>query len=388
MIDRIILDLRYLAHINAHVIFRSIVGIFMIFSVLLLFGIFGSCVYVFYEIITIVDKNIESETTKKILHYLFFVVSALGVIPLAASKWAKVAYKGTHEILKMMREKLVTNWIPKHVETNIFKEILVRNTENIGRFVKECLRTFPRLIGLVLLIAITCLAAPERAKSLVINFVDTSTKTVSEVFHSQSDTFNIMQVGTWPKGSGEDVKVLFMIFFDNANFRTKAGLTINESNKQILKKLLAAVEQCSKKNPRVNLVVSGFSSVVPFLEGGAAPKKISPHSDRLNLESANLRAKAVVEFLVSHASRTENQSKTNDEDLSCEQKCGEKEGLIFDLQYVKWKSFQQMLESRHLDDGIKSNPIIPYEFFNRVVQIEMRNFCWKDESDMLKLYVQ
>ena len=385
MLNRIAIATRYGVQVVGHVLVRSFIGFCMALSFPLLVWICQFYISKLENPINhLVSQLSENGGENESLTTSIFVLTSLGVLPLLTSRWAIVGWNSFLKALTIAKDKLLTDWIPERVDNNIPAAIYKANRGDVVDFVEAYGRTLLRLVGLISLVFVAYKIAPSYLRSSTIGIIYNSWTSVTQVLQSDSN-FYILPYDTLPiePVNTEDAKVFFLVFFDNAKFSTGDGLNIDEKNQKTLKRFLDAVEECSEESSRVHLVVTGFSSIAPFT---IVDEKNGVTSNQLNLKSANLRAKAVTEFLAEEATTTTQKHSVDlPRDFTCGQKYGEKYGLKFDLECQQWNDYQTMHDARPADDGNKENPRVPPEFFNRVVQVEIKNNpCWRKDSNTIK----
>lgn len=178
-----------------------------------------------------------------------------------------------------------------------------------------------------------------------------------------------------------------LVFPKDADIGTKVGICPVDSNFIWLKHFKEAISNCYIGREKPNVLVQGFSSVAPMSED-------SGKSDMLNCEVANQRAEAVVGLLISELNndshmdqcmkaleffekiRPNGLCKRDEEEFKFDP---ENHNIKFNITYIPWKSYDDMLEKKPAYDGTIIHRNKEVEFLNRVVHITITNdACWRD----------
>ncbi len=154
-----------------------------------------------------------------------------------------------------------------------------------------------------------------------------------------------------------------------------------------LKIFKAGLKECAKKMPgcRPVVTVQGFASKAPVRNADAPEGAASNVSQaHLNCEIANRRAEEVVHFLVSkgdyECQAHRHRLPPFDRREPCKRdeekyKFGKAQGLAFDVHYTPWRPPEAMIEAKPADDGKRPGERRhKVEFFNRAVQLTLRNY--------------
>ena len=149
----------------------------------------------------------------------------------------------------------------------------------------------------------------------------------------------------------------------------------------------AGLKECAEKMAgcRPAVTVQGFASKAPVRNADAPEGAASTVSQtHLNCEIANRRAEEVVHFLVSkgdyECQAHEHQLPPFDRRDPCrrgqeEYQFGDAQGLAFDVHYRPWRPPEAMIEAKPADDGKRPGERRhKVEFFNRAVQLTLRNY--------------
>ena len=177
---------------------------------------------------------------------------------------------------------------------------------------------------------------------------------------------------------------IFSLVLPEGNLKTKAGICPKDKGMAMnwLGEFRAALATCPKKTngDGLELEMRAYSSIAPVIAQGTAD-----HSDELNCAIANQRADAVAHLLT--ASESDFNTAACKTRVTCIETgqadptlYGDNERVLqgsnFTLRYRPWKRFEDMHETRPMDDAGKKDA----ELFNRVVQIIVKNnACWRDE---------
>ena len=154
-----------------------------------------------------------------------------------------------------------------------------------------------------------------------------------------------------------------------------------------LKIFKAALEECAEEMPgcRPMVTVRGFASKAPVRPVETREGAVSTVSQAdLNCEIANRRAEEVVHFLVSKGDYECQAHRHRLPPFDRREPCkrdeekyefGKAQGLAFDVHYRPWRPPEAMIEAKPADDGKRPGERRhKVEFFNRAVQLTLRNY--------------
>ena len=189
-------------------------------------------------------------------------------------------------------------------------------------------------------------------------------------------------------GSPMNTPVIFSILYPHGSFKEPEGICPENGQYQSLEFLELfrdAINECPETEPPLKLEIKGFSSIAP-LDVGDAP--FDP--DLLNCEVANQRAEAVVGFFLSKPDdeysckeSLDDKRWKNNKKVLCKRKknefsFGKEDGLTFDLVYKPWQNYDDLTQSKPVNDGTMDLRKRPAELLNRSVQIIVNNdSCWQ-----------